>query len=160
MNSQAWNLLFNFFTIGIPECTALTMLMLALLRKQFIWKKILLTAVLLAAGVLACRLVVQSIGVPGIHTAMATLLLALLVAYFFHVPKHKALAASVFCLVFLLSCEVVVYKLFNQLFALNIKELAQNRLYWLVNGWLPIAAIALAAVVITRTGWYTGKTKQ
>lgn len=149
------DLLAAFITIGIPECLGLAMLMVALLRLRFRWKKILQTGILLATIVLMIRLAtVKTIAVPGIHSAIAALALALLVAHFYQISKLKSLTASVIAMFLLNVFEMFTFKLAEHFFHHGIQALDQNKLIWILTNWLHIVLLFLVAFCITRTNWY------
>lgn len=148
----------NFFIIGIPECIALTMLVLALLRVNYAkTRQIITTGVILAAAVLIVRLTVQSIGIPGIHTVAAVLTLAILVARYYQVSKVLSTVASMVAMILLLLTEILSYNLFIKILGMDVTSLAQHRIYWILTSWLHIVCLIIITAVITRTGWYQQK---
>lgn len=154
MNGYLVDLLFSFITIGIPECVAITLLALTLLRQSYHWRRVLQISILLAIAVFACRFLIHPYGVPGMHTAMATLILALLISLFYQTPKHLTLAVSIICLAFITLCELLIYQAFAILFSLEISALANQKLLWLIVNWLHIIAAALIAFWLSKTKWY------
>lgn len=158
MKSHLMDTAVNFFIIGIPECIALTMLVLALLRVNYAkTRQIITTGVILAAAVLIVRLTVQSIGIPGIHTVAAVLTLAILVARYYQVSKVLSTVASMVAMILLLLTEILSYNLFIKILGMDVTSLAQHRIYWILTSWLHIVCLIIITAVITRTGWYQQK---
>ncbi|TYO96544.1 hypothetical protein [Desulfallas thermosapovorans] len=93
-------------------------------------------------------------GVPGMHTAVATLTPAPLVFLFYRTPKHLTLAVSIICMAFITLGELLTYQAPAIFFSLEISELSNQKLLWLIVNRLPIIATALTAFWLSKTRWY------
>lgn len=154
MNKELLDILISFVIIGIPECIALTMLMLAFLQLPLIWKKIISAGIIQAVTVIIFRLVANSLELPGLHTAAAVITLGLLVSFFWKIPRVKALTCSLMVMIILTLLELLYYNLFEILFSESIDQIVQSKLYWVLGGWMHVITLFLAALLITKTKWY------
>ncbi|MBF7081507.1 hypothetical protein IT084_00735 [Desulfallas sp. Bu1-1] len=153
--SQLSDLLVFLITIGIPECISMAMVLVAALRLEFRWKKILQISIILSLIIFIVRLtVVKAIITPGIHSAIAVLTLALLVAYFYQTSKLLSLTTSIIVMFLLGTLETFTFKLSETIFQHDLHDLVQNKLIWIFTNWLHIILLAVIAFLITRTNWY------
>lgn len=154
MNKELIDILISFVIIGIPECIALTMLMLAFLQLPLIWKKIISAGIIQAVTVIIFRLVANSLELPGLHSAAAIIALGLLVSFFWDTSRIKALTCSIMVMVVLFLLELLYYNLFELLFTVNLDQIVQSKLYWVIGGWSHVVTIIFIALLITKTKWY------
>ncbi len=139
--------LVSYFLKGIPECVALTMLTISILKLKNVWKKILITGLAVATIVLIVRTVLLS---TGLHTALAILSMALLVSFFFKVPKLNSIVASTISMIVLCICEFSVFYFFKTFWGMDINDLAQNHLLWVLNSWICTFIIVLTSILIQK----------
>jgi len=142
---------YDFFIIGIPESTALTVLIIIVLRLDVKAKEIVSIGILASFTVLFFRSLMLN---TSIHTAAAIIILALLVAYFYKIPKLSALIASVICFILLSLLEVVTFLAYKYGLGFDIGDLAQNRWHWVISAWVKTLILCLTALIISRTKWY------
>ena len=154
MNKDLIDTLVNVILIGIPECIALTMLVLAFLQLPLIWKKIITVAITQTIIVLSFRFASSGLELPGLHTTAAIVALGLLVSFFWRVPKLKSLTCSVIAIIFLVALEMLYYNLFQMFLAETIEQIAQSEIYWVLSSWLDTLTIIFAAVLIMKSQWY------
>lgn len=143
----------NFVLIGIPECLTLTTLTLVILKQEIKNKvpTIILISFILAFGVLIFRSVNSFI---GLHTAFATLIMALLVSVFFKTTKLQSLVASIICMINLSFVEYLLFLLLKYVFSMIIKNSPQFNYHWVIVNWLHIIVLALLAFLINKSAWY------
>ncbi|WP_027364405.1 hypothetical protein [Desulfotruncus alcoholivorax] len=154
MSKELTDSLINLVFVGIPECIALTMLMLAFLQLPLIWKKTFLVGITQAITVIVFRMVSNSLELPGLHTAAAVITSGLLVSAFWRASRLKALTCSIIAIVLLSILEILYYHLLEILFTVNLDQIVQSKLYWVLGGWLHITTLSLAALLIMKTQWY------
>jgi len=145
------NELFNLLTIGLPEGIVMALLTVTLLRIKYKWSIIVAIGAITSTIVLIFRL---QLLITGIHTAAAIIIMALLVAHFFKVPKLASLIATVVGLLFLNIFELFGFVVIKYIFEMDIKDLAQNMFYWIIFAWIKIILLCLTALVISRSDWY------
>lgn len=141
--------IFNLVVIGIPEAAVLTALTVILLKKEIRISIILATGTVTALAVLVFRMLNT-----GIHPAVAMIIMALLVAYFYKIPKLSALVASVITFLVLNCFELAGFLLMKHLYGFDIMDIARNRLLWVSFAWAKITLLALTAALLTKTNWY------
>lgn len=142
----------NFFAIGIPETVTLTVLTIILLKLKIKWKTTCFIGLITALAILVLR-----VFNTGIHPAVSMIVIALLVAYFYRVPKLNALIASVICFLILNFFELAGFLVLKGYLSLDIKDIAQNSWLWVSFAWGKIILLALTALLISKTNWYRGK---
>lgn len=151
MSIEFINLFVEFVTRMAPECISLTFFITVILRLSIDWKKILIIGAAVAFLVLVFRLLILN---TGLHTAAAIITLALLVTYFYKVPKLESLIASTIGMLFLITVELISFTFFKLTYNLDINQLAQNKLLWNLSMWLNIVVIFIISYIISRTKWY------
>ncbi|MFA7466833.1 MAG: hypothetical protein WCY82_01025 [Desulfotomaculaceae bacterium] len=151
MINNAANELFSFLIFGLPEGIVIALLTITLLRIKYKWSIVLFIGALTATVVLVFRL---QLFITGIHTAAAIIVMALLVAHFFKIPKLTSMIASVVGLLILNIFELFGFVVIKYVFAMDINDLAQNMFYWVIFAWVKIILVCLTVLVISRTDWY------
>jgi len=151
MSDNISNELFNLVTIGLPEGIVIALLTVTLLRLKYRWNVIFGIGAITATVVLVFRL---QLLITGIHTAAAIILMALLVAHFFKVPKLTSLIASVVGFLILNIFELFGFVIIKYILAMDIKDLAQKKLHWITFAWIKIILLCLTALIISRSDWY------
>lgn len=151
MSIEFINTFVEFLTRMAPECISLTFFIIVTLRLTVDWKKIIIIGTTVAFLVLVFRLLILN---TGLHTAAAIITLALLVTYFYKVPKLESLIASIIGMLFLIIVELTSFTFFKLAYNLDIHQLAQNKLLWNLSLWLNIVFIFLISYIISRTKWY------
>lgn len=151
MMSNFTNELVNFIFIGLPECITLTVICLLLLRFELKWPKILLISTTLALVVLVFRSLLLD---TSIHTSIAIITLALLISYFYKSAKLPCMITSLISMLMLTLSETPLFCIYNIIFSVDIKDLAQNRLLWILSAWLKCLLYMLIGLTISRINWY------
>jgi len=143
----------NFLLVGMAECVTLTILALVILKQDIKNRipTIFLISIIVSLIVFAFR---SANLIVGLHTAFATLTLALLISHFFKTTKLQSLIASIICMLNLLWTEFLVFLLYKYIFSIDINELAQIKYHWFISNWLHIIILALLAFLINKFTWY------
>lgn len=139
--------LLNSIMLGLPECIALTTLVLVILKQKFKWAKIVLISFIVSLTVVIFRIADLN---TGLHTAFAIISLALLVNYFFKVSKLKSLVATLISMLLLFLAEYLVFLIYKYVFTIDIGELAQNRLYWYLSSWPHTILLVILCFILMR----------
>ncbi len=143
----------NFFLIGIPECFALSILALAILKQGY--KNKIPTIFLISCIVAFVVFLIRSANLNvGLHTAFATLTLALLISHFFKTYKLQSLVASIICMVSLFGTEFLIFTLYKYFFSIDANDTVQINYHWLIINWLHIILLALLTFLINKSTWY------
>lgn len=150
------NEILNFFIIGVPESIVLTVFTIIILRLRIEWNKTIYISLFIALTVLLFRILMLG---TGIHTAVAVITMALLVAHFYRVTKLNALIASVICFIFLNILEFTGFSIYKFCLGFDINDLAQNRWHWIITAWVKIIVVAITAFLLTKSSWYRRKNK-